>query len=116
MATEPTRHRSSEEEEENEDSFICPATIERSSGLAHVLVQGVIGDTYHVPGPSNEASTADSPKSTVDPAITSTVFPLHPDMAYELPALFATPPFTFPATFTRDTIAMRKKALMAAVL
>ena len=73
-------------------------------------MQGIIGDTYHVPRPSQEASTADSPKSTAVPAVPSTAFPVYPDMAYELPALFAAPPFTFPAAFTRDTIAMRKKS------
>lgn len=54
----------------------------------------------------------DNPEKVVEvPAYTDIVYPVLPDSAYELPALFAKPTMMFSTEFLHDLIATRKAAL-----
>eukprot|EP00884_Botryococcus_braunii_P007852 jgi/Botrbrau1/17068/Bobra.31_2s0001.2 len=74
------------------------------------VVQGVIGDTYHFNNDKMKASTLDTPEKKIAVAPDAqVVYPVFPDSAYELPALFSAPRFSFPASFIHEIIVSRKK-------
>jgi hypothetical protein len=85
--------------------------VSRKVKPVNVLLQGVIGDTFHASSASDNAATADSPKASLVPlAVNDLIYPVYPDSAYELPSLFEEPAFAFSASFTRDVINQHKLA------
>jgi hypothetical protein len=77
------------------------------------MAQGVIGDTFHYKSDKMEASSLDSPvKDAAVAPYTEVVYPVFPDSAYELPTLFDTPRFAFPASFIHDIIVSRKNVAL----
>lgn len=57
------------------------------------MVQGVIGDTFYYDAEvDNEAATVDTPSQTLLPtSFSDIVYPVFPDLTYELSTLFAKP-------------------------
>ncbi len=72
-------------------------------------LQGVIGDTFHWHSDSLTAATADTPEKPLPSAnYSDMVYPVFPDMTYELPSLFDAPRFNFPSSFIHEVIQQRK--------
>jgi hypothetical protein len=73
--------------------------------------QGVIGDTFHATsGAADKASSADAPDSQMPSEVADLVYPVFPDITYELPSLFEGPNYHFTPEFIHDMIAMRREA------
>jgi hypothetical protein len=71
--------------------------------------QGVIGDTFHFKGQTMRAASVDANDMVAEvAAYTDLVYPVFPDMAYEVPTLFAPQKMTFPADFIHGIIVKRK--------
>ncbi len=77
-----------------------------------LLGQGVIGDTFHYKegGTMRAASVDATDKVAVVPAYSDLVYPVFPDMTYEVPTLFAPQKMTFTADFIHAVIVNRKAA------
>jgi hypothetical protein len=85
--------------------------LEQQDNCRFVCEQGVIGDTFHFRGNALSAASVDANnKMPVVAAYTDLVYPVFPDMAYEVPTLFAAPKMTFTAEFVHEVIIMRKAA------
>jgi hypothetical protein len=77
--------------------------------FAWYSLQGVIGDTFHWHSDSLTAATADTPEKPLPLAnYSDMVYPVFPDMTYELPSLFDAPRFNFPSSFIHEVIQQRK--------
>jgi hypothetical protein len=89
-----------------------PRSAYTSLNLQPFLRQGVIGDTFHYKGQSMNAASVDAnDKVAAVPAYSDLVYPVFPDMAYEVPTLFAPQKTSFPADFIHQVITARKAAV-----
>jgi hypothetical protein len=78
-----------------------------------LLEQGVIGDTFHFKSQAMRAAAVDANDKVAAVApYTDLVYPVFPDMAYEVPTLFAPQKMTFTADFIHEVI-MQRKATVA---
>jgi hypothetical protein len=74
--------------------------------------QGVIGDTFHFKSQAMRAASVDTnDKVAAVATYTDLVYPVFPDMAYEVPTLFAPLKMSFPADFIHEVIMQRKASV-----
>jgi hypothetical protein len=79
------------------------------SGIKHLMLQGVIGDTFNYR--SKGAAVIDDPEAQIP--VDANVYPVFPDFTYEIANYFSSPRYNMAHQITHAVISARRAAHLA---